>query len=398
MYTLSDRLSHVASSATRAISEKAQSLKNQGIDVISLSTGEPDFVSPDGAKNSAMQAIQDGKTFYTATAGIPELRQAVTEYYKNRFDLEYTNDSVLVGTGAKQLLFEAFAVLLNQGDEVIITAPAWVSYIEQIKIFGGVPVVVETDSESLELDIDEIKQAITPRTKAFVLNAPNNPSGKIYAPELIKQLCQLALEHDIIIINDEVYERIVFDGYTYDHPLQIMPECKTHMVNINAVSKTYAMTGWRIGYALGPQDIIKGMTKLQGHITSGTSAISQWASVGAIMDCQDDVDNMVSLYTARKNVIENRVAKMPYITYIKPQGTFYIFINIKATIGKQIGGQKITDDTSFCTMLLHHAKLALVPGQAFLQSGFVRISFAKSENIINHAMDRLETFLNTLTD
>ncbi len=396
MYTLADRVSCVSPSATRAIAEHAQNLKKSGVDVISLSTGEPDFVSPEGAKQSAIHAIQQGQTFYTATAGINDLKQAVVEYYKNRFDLCYHMDDVLVATGAKQLLFQAFAVLLNAGDEVIITAPAWVSYVEQVKIFAGVPIVVGTNPDTLDLDIEKIKHHITSKTKAFVLNAPNNPSGKIYDTDTLKQLCALAIQYDFVIINDEVYEQIIFDPYTYKNPLCYAPECKDHVLNINAVSKTYAMTGWRIGYALGPQTIIKAMTKLQGHITSGTSSISQWAAVGAITDCQDDVKRMVQSYGKRKQLIENRIAKMPYITHIKPQGTFYVFVNVQDTIGKKINHKIITDDTVFCAVLLENVHLAVVPGQAFLQPGFIRISFATSETIIDQAMDRLHAFLNAL--
>ncbi len=396
MTNFSERLMRLQPSATRAMSERASLLRKEGRDVISLSTGEPDFISPDAAMNAARKALDEGHTFYTPTAGIPELRRAISDYYAEQFDLQYDTSEIMVGAGAKPLLFQAFATLLNPGDEVILTAPAWVSYVEQIRFFDGIPVILETDPETLDFDLDTIRAAITDKTRAIVLNSPNNPSGRVYADQDIAALCQLAIEHNLTLINDEVYERILFDGVRYRNPVTICPEARDHVLNINAVSKTYAMTGWRIGFAAGPQPLIKRMTMLQGHVTSGASSIAQWAALGALRDGQEAVDKMSAEYQRRKDLITGLMGAMPHIRYIPPQGAFYIFADIRGAIGKRIGDTTITDDMSFCEALLEHADLALVPGTAFLQPGFVRLSFATSPDVIRAAMERLGGFLSRL--
>ena len=395
MTVISERLMRLQPSATRAMSERAGALKAQGHDIISLSTGEPDFVSPDAAMEAARKALDEGRTFYTPTAGIPELRAAIADYYADQLGLTYHTSQIMVGAGAKPLLFEAFAALLNPGDEVILIAPAWVSYVEQIRFFEGKPVILETDPDTLDFDPRAIEAAITPGTRAIVLNSPNNPSGRVYADQDIAALCRLAVAHDLTLINDEVYERILFDGVRYRNPVAIFPEARDHVLTINAVSKTYAMTGWRIGYALGPQPLIKRMTMLQGHMTSGACSVAQWAALGAIRDGQGAVSGMAGKYQARKELITDLMDDMPHIRAIPPQGTFYVFADIRSAIGKCSGAARITDDMSFCEALLDHG-LALIPGTAFLQPGFVRLSFAASENTIRTAMNRLGGFLTNL--
>lgn len=395
MTVISERLMRLQPSATRAMSERAGALKAQGHDIISLSTGEPDFVSPDAAMEAARKALDEGRTFYTPTAGIPELRAAIADYYADQLGLTYHTSQIMVGAGAKPLLFGAFAALLNPGDEVILTAPAWVSYVEQIRFFEGKPVILETDPDTLDFDPKAIEAAITPATRAIVLNSPNNPSGRVYADRDIAALCRLAVAHDLTLISDEVYERILFDGARYRSPVDIFPEARDHVLTINAVSKTYAMTGWRIGYALGPQPLIKRMTMLQGHMTSGACSIAQWAALGAIRDGRGAVSRMAGKYQARKELITDLMDDMPHIRAIPPQGAFYVFADIRSAIGKCSGEARITDDMSFCEALLDHG-LALIPGTAFLRPGFVRLSFAASENTIRTAMNRLGGFLTNL--
>ena len=395
MTVISERLMRLQPSATRAMSERAGALKAQGHDIISLSTGEPDFISPEAAMAAARKALDDGRTFYTPTAGISDLRAGIADYYADQLGLSYHTSQIMVGAGAKPLLFEAFAALLNPGDEVILTAPAWVSYVEQIRFFDGKPVILAADPDTLNFDLRAIAAAITPKTRAIVLNSPNNPSGRVYADQDIAALCRLAVEHDLTLINDEVYERILFDGVCYRNPVSLYPKAREHVVTINAVSKTYAMTGWRIGYALGPQPLIKRMTMLQGHMTSGACSIAQWAALGAIRDGQGAVRGMAAHYQSRKDLITGLMKSMPYIRTIPPQGAFYIFADIRATIGKRAGETRITDDMSFCDALLDHG-LALVPGTAFLQPGFVRLSFATSEDTLRTAMNRLGGFLTIL--
>lgn len=383
-------------SATRAISEKAGELKSRGVQIISFSSGEPDFAAPEASMQYALKAMQDGETHYTATAGLNELKDAVKEYYRKRFKLSYVNDEIIIGAGAKPLIFEALGALVDPGDEVILTAPSWVSYVEQIRFFGGKPVIVETKKESLDLDVDLIARAITPRTVAIIINSPQNPTGIIYSKELIQDLCRLVKKHDVFLINDEIYERITFDGVIYQNPLCVVPAVRGQVLNINGVSKAYAMTGWRIGFGLGPGTLVKKMTSLQGHLTSGACSIAQWAAVGAIKEAQKDVARMVTEYQKRKELVVKALGNMPHITFIEPQGAFYAFVNIGKACGRKLSGQKITDDIDFCRKLLEKSHVAVVPGSAFLIPGYIRISFATSRENIDDGMRRIKAFLEEL--
>jgi aspartate aminotransferase len=396
MTAISDRLMRLQPSATRTVAELAGDLRQQGRDVMSLSVGEPDFVSPEAVMAAAREAIDAGHTFYTPSAGLPELRETVAEYYRTRFGVDYEPSEVMVGSGAKPLLFEAFAALINPGDEVILTAPAWVSYIEQVRFLDGKPVVLQTDPRTLDFDVEAIRAAITPRTRAIVLNAPNNPSGRVYCDPDVVALCRLAVEHDLTIVNDEVYERLVLVDAEYRNPVALCPEARGHVININGASKAFAMTGWRIGFAVGPAPLIKRMIMFQAHLTSGANSIAQWATIGAFRGADKDVENMVAQYRHRRELILARLGRMPRLRCIPPEGAFYIFADITATLGMKAGDTVITDDVVFCEALLAKAGLALVPGTAFLQPGFVRISFATDVETIEAGMDRLHDFLSSL--
>lgn len=396
MVRLAERILRLQPAATRVVSERAAAMRREGRDVLSLSTGEPDFVSPESVMRAARAALDAGLTFYTPAAGIVELREEVADYYRRRFDLNYTPQEVMIGAGAKPLLFEACAGLLNPDDEAILIAPTFVSYVEQVRVFDAKAVIIQTDPATLDFDLDDIRAAITPRTRMIMLNSPNNPSGRIYGDDLIVGLCEIAIEHDLMIVNDEIYERIVFDGFDYKNPLNLCPQARDHVLHINGASKSYAMTGWRVGFAIGPEQLIKRMSMLQGHNTSGACSIAQWAALGGLEQGQAEVDAMRDRFQSRKMLITGRLDDMPYLRYVPPQGAFYIFADIREAIGRRSRGIPITDDISFCECLLAHAEVAAIPGSSFLQPGFFRMSFATSEDTINKAMDRLHTFLGAL--
>ncbi len=391
----SDRILNIKPSATRAMADKAQQLKEQGKKITSLTTGEPDFASPKAALEYASKAMADGKTKYTETAGVKELRRAVVEYYANRHGVEYAEKEVLTGSGAKPLLYEALGALVNPGDEVIIPTPAWVSYVEQVHAFDGKAVLVAPPEGQFEPDLKALEKAVTPRTKALMINNPHNPTGAVFSPKLMEGLCRLAMKHNFLLINDEIYERLTY-GVRYTNPLAAVPEAKSHVLTINGMSKTYAMTGWRIGFALGPQSIIAKMSVLQGHTTSCACSISQWASVGAILHGQDDAERMVAEYGERRDYICGEFETMPGIRAAKPQGAFYAWLDVRGCYGKKHNGALISDDNSFCELLLERGLVALVPGTAFMAPGFARMSYASSMDTLRAGMQGMREFLNAL--
>ena len=392
---ISDRILRMKPSATRATADKAEQLKAQGKKIISLTAGEPDFPTPEVAFAYAREAMASNKTHYTTTAGFKELLEAIAAYYKQRFGLEFDSKQILVGSGAKALLFEALGALVNPGDEVIVLTPAWVSYLEQIDVFDGKTVIVDTADNNFHPRIEAIEAAITPRTRVIMVNSPNNPTGAVYSREFMASLCRLAMRHNITIINDEIYERLCY-GVEYVNPLVDVPEAKDVLVTINGVSKAYAMTGWRIGFAVGPQQLISKMAVMQGHITSCASSISQWASLGVILHAQDDVERMVDQYRERMEYIYGELSGMPHISTHKPQGAFYIHIDVRGTYGKAFNGAVIKDDNDFCQLLLEHALVALVPGGAFVSPGFARLSYATSMENLHTAMESMQAFLKAL--
>ncbi len=392
-YRFSDRILTTKPSATRAMSDKASAMAKQGIPVISFSSGEPDFTSPAAVHKYAAQAMDQGETHYTATVGHADVLDAVRSYYKAEFGLDYARNETMVGSGAKPLIYEALGCLVNPGDEVLIFAPAWVSYVEQVALFGGVPVVIDTAKTGLQPEMADVLKAVTPRTKAAIINSPNNPTGKIYSESFIRELCRLALEKNIILINDEIYERILFDGRVYRNPVQLLPESRPVVINVNGASKAFAMTGWRMGYATGPQELIKKMATMQGHITSAASTITQWATVGAIKEAMADVRSMSAAYQERKDCVMKLLGTCRHIKCDQPEGTFYAFIDVRPVLGKTYKGTTITDDVRFAELLLEEAHIAFVPGTAFLAPGFLRMSFATSLPDIKEGLGRLQKLL-----
>jgi aspartate aminotransferase len=392
---ISDRMLRMKPSATRAMADKAEQLKAQGKEVISLTAGEPDFPTPEAAFEYARQAMREGKTHYTTTAGFKELLQAIADYYWQRHGVGYSPKEILVGSGAKPLLFEAVGALINPGDEVIVPVPAWVSYVEQVDVFDGKSILLDTSENDFLPDLSAVENAITPRTRAIMINSPNNPTGAVYPRELMADLCRLAMKHNFVVICDEIYERLTY-GVRHVNPLADVPEAKDVVLTINGVSKAYAMTGWRIGFALGPQKLISKMAVMQGHITSCASSVSQWASLGAILHAQNEVELMLEQYRQRMEYVYAALAAMPHIRVKKPAGAFYMHIDVRGCYGKNCQGVTITDDNVFCQLLMEHALVALVPGTAFMSPGFARLSYAASMDSLRQAMAAMRGFFEKL--
>jgi len=385
---MSKRILEIKPSATLSISAKAKTMKAEGKPIISFSLGEPDFNSPECASKAAIDAINRGESHYTLNSGIIELRKEVCNYYKRRFGLEYTPDEVLVAPGAKPLLYEALQMLVDPGDEVLLFSPAWVSYVEQVHLAGGKDVIVDTLKTDLIPTKEAIEAVLSDKTVGMIINSPSNPSGAIYNEETLKMIADVAREKDLWIIFDEIYERLVYAPAKHVNILNVAPDLRDKVIIINGASKAYAMTGWRIGYALAPKPLIAKMNTLQTHLTSNASSIAQWAAWGAVKDADPDVEKMREAFEERRKVILELVRSMPYVKVRDPEGAFYIFIDVRES--------PIPDDIKFCEKLLEEKFVAAVPGAAFFAPGFVRFSYACSMENIREGMQRLKEFLSSL--
>lgn len=385
---ISKRAADIQESSTLAISAKAKELKASGKPILAFSAGEPDFVSPKAATDAARDAIDRGETHYTANSGIAELKSAVQKYYKNRFSLEYAASEIIVASGAKPLIYEAAQVLVDPGDEALLFAPAWVSYVEQIKLADGVPVVVETAETGFMPTRERIESALSPKTAGMIINTPNNPTGAVYDRQTLRMIADIAREKDLWIIYDEIYERLTYGGAKHVNILSEAPEIRDRVLLVNGVSKAYCMTGWRIGYALGPREIVSKIDSIQGHLTSNASSIAQWASVGAINGAEEDVERCRAAFEKRRDLLCELLAGIPGLGLKKPSGAFYVFFDVRGT--------KIPDDIEFCERLLENKYVAAVPGTAFLAPGFVRMSYACSEENIREGAKRLKEFVTSL--
>lgn len=390
---LSQRILGIKPSATFAVDAKAKELACQGKDVISFGAGEPDFDSPPAALDYARQAMEKGKTHYTPTSGIPELREEICTYYKKRFGLDYNPTQVVVGCGAKPCIYEALAAIIDPGDEVIVLAPTWVSYLEQIRLLEGKVVVVCTQDKGFVPALKEMETLITERTVAILLNSPSNPTGVMLDPETIKGIGELAIKYDLWLLWDEIYEQLVYGEAKHYNSVQVLPELISRTIIFNGVSKGYAMTGWRIGYVLAPKELAARINAFQGHLTSNPSSIAQWAALGVLRNSEEDVVRMREIFHQRRDLICGLLSEMPYITFPKPEGAFYVFVNIQGCIGKSFEGRLIEDDLSFCSALLEAELVAVVPGSAFLAPGYLRLSYASSSQVIEEGMKRLKRFL-----
>ena len=392
---LSATLTRVKPSPTIAVTTKAQELKAAGRDIIGLGAGEPDFDTPQNIKDAAIAAIRSGKTKYTAVDGIPELKQAICAKFLRENGLTYTPDQVTVGTGGKQVLYNAFMATLNPGDEVIIPAPYWVSYPDMVLLAGGTPVVIEGKLEAaFKITAEQLEAAITPATKWFLFNSPSNPTGAGYSWGELKALTDVLLRHPHIwCMTDDMYEHLVFDDFVFCTPAQVEPQLYDRTLTVNGVSKAYAMTGWRIGYAAGPVPLIKAMGKVQSQSTSNPCSISQYAAVEALNGTQDFLAPNRALFQRRRDLVVSMLNQAKGITCPRPEGAFYVYPSIAACIGKtSAAGALITDDEAFATALLEETGVAVVFGAAFGLSPNFRISYATSDEALEQACRRIQSF------
>ena len=395
MAFISDTLARVKPSATIAVTQKARDLKSKGRDVISLSVGEPDFDTPDNVKEAAIAAIRRGETKYTPVAGIAPLREAIAGKFKRENGLDYRPAQTIVGTGGKQILFNAFLATCNPGDEVVIPAPYWVSYPDMVLIAGGTPVVVQTTLEnSFKLQAEDLERAITPRTKWVLLNSPSNPSGAAYSRAEMKALTDVLLRHpDVWVLTDDIYEHLVYGDFAFCTPAEVEPNLMDRTLTMNGVSKSYAMTGWRIGYAAGPDRLIKAMDMLQGQQTSGACSIAQWASVEALDGPQDFIPKSRKVFEGRRDLVVSMLNQAKGLKCPVPEGAFYVYPSCAELIGKATpGGKVIETDEDFVTELLEIEGVAAVHGSAFGTGPNFRISYATSNELLETAGAKIPRF------
>ncbi len=395
---LSQRAKKLQPSATLAITAKEKALKAQGVDVIGFGAGEPDFDSPENVKEEAIRAIRAGFTKYTAVGGIDELKEAIINRMKLDYGLEYQKPEIIVSNGAKHTLYNLTQAMFEEGDEVIVPAPYWVSYPEQITLAGADPVILNTrEEEGFKIDPAELKKLITPKTRALVLNYPSNPTGATYNEVELRRIVDVAMEAGLTIISDEIYDKIIFDGIKHTPVATLGEDVKKATILVNGVSKTYAMTGWRIGYAAGDKDVINAMGKLQGQSTSNPTSISQWAALEAYRGPHDVIEDRTREFEKRKNYIVERLNAIPGMKCFSPQGAFYAFPNVSGFYGKRYNGKDINSSMTFTEFLLDEAKVAVVPGDSFGSDDHVRISFATSMENIVKGMDRIEEAVGKLS-
>ncbi|MDN4074531.1 pyridoxal phosphate-dependent aminotransferase [Fictibacillus terranigra] len=387
---LANRVKALTPSTTLAITAKANALKAEGHNVIGLGAGEPDFNTPDHIIEAAYQAMKEGHTKYTASGGLLSLKHAISRKFKEDQNLNYSPAEIVVGTGAKQSLYTLFQVLLNDGDEVIIPTPYWVSYPEQVKLAGGVPVYVEGKEENaFKITPSQLEESVNNKTKAIIINSPSNPTGSLYSEDELKQLGEVCLKHNILIVSDEIYEKLTYGGASHVSIAQVSPELKEQTIIINGVSKSHSMTGWRIGYAAGNSTIIKAMTNLDSHSTSNPSTISQYAAIAAYEGSQEPVEMMRKAFESRLDTVYEKLIQIPGFSCVKPKGAFYLFPNVKEAI--QLTGFSTVDE--WVAALLEEEKVALVPGSGFGSPDNVRLSYATSLEKFEEALERIERFM-----
>jgi len=400
MIQLSNRIQKVKPSATLTITAKAAELRAAGRNIISLSVGEPDFDTPKAACDAAKAAIDAGFTRYTAVPGIPELRRAIADKFRQDNGLDYDAEDILVSTGGKQCIYNLLQAMINPGDEVIIPAPYWVSYPDMVLLADGEPVTVDTTAASgFKLTAAQLQAAITPKTRLLFINSPSNPTGMAYSHDDLAALGEvLRLHPQIAVATDDMYEKILFDGKQFATFAQVNPDLKDRTITLNGVSKAYCMTGWRIGYCAGPRHIIKAMAKVQGQSTSNPNSIAQKAALAALTGPTDSLDDMVRTYETRRSWLVNALNDIPGVHCIKPDGAFYVFPSIEGWLGKRApDGRTISNDIEACAWLLEDAGVALVPGTEFGAPGFMRISYAVSQEALEDAVNRIAKAANSLS-
>ena len=394
--TISERVKNINPSQTLAITAQALKMKREGKKVISFGAGEPDFDTPENIREEAISAIREGFSHYTASSGIIELKEAVIEKLKKDNRVEYKPSEIIISTGAKQCLFNTILTICDPGDEVLLPTPCWVSYTEQIKFAGAVPIFINTyQEEDFKLSASQVEEKITSRTKLLILNSPNNPTGAVYEPEELKRIAQLLTKYNIYCICDEIYEKLIYDNAKHLSMASLSDEIKERIITINGVSKSYAMTGWRIGYAAGPEEIIKGMSKIQGHSTSNPNSIAQKASVEALNGKQDTIEEMRKAFDERRKYMVKRLNSIEGIFCLNPAGAFYTFPDVGKILERSIeyNGKKINNSFDLSNFILKEAEVALIPGSAFEAEGYLRLSYSTSLVDIKEGLDRIEKIL-----
>lgn len=394
---LSDKVNKIKPSMTVEITAKIAEKKRMGVDIIELNVGEPDFITSQAIRNEGIEAINNGFTKYTSVKGIIDLRQAICNKLEIDNNLIYSENEICVCTGAKQAIYNAIMATCNVGDEVIILTPYWVSYPEMVKIAGAIPVFVETkDDDGFAIDIKKIEKAITNKTKGIIINTPNNPSGAVYKRDLLVKIGILAVENNLYIYSDEVYEKLVYDGEKHISMASISKLIKEKTITINGFSKAYAMTGWRLGYAAGPEYIINAMSSLQGHQTSGANSISQKAAVEALVGEQETLDMMIKEFDKRRKFLINELNSISGIQCTNVKGAFYLMPNISDLYNKSYKGFKINDSFDFTELLLNECNVAVVPGDAFGAPNNIRIAYSNSFKKIEKAVKRMKQIINNI--
>jgi aspartate aminotransferase len=391
---ISDKISKIAPSITLSIDAKLKQMLADGIKVYGFGVGEPDFETPKYIRDAAVEAIDKGMTKYTPAQGTMELRKAICAKMKRDHGLEYNPNQIIASSGAKHSLSNSFAAILNPGDEVIVPVPYWVSYTEIIKLNDGVPVLVPTKKENgFKMTKEELMSAVTSKTKAILLNTPNNPTGSIYTESELKDIADVAVSNNIYVVSDEIYEQLTYDGKKHISIAALGEDIKELSIVINGMSKAYAMTGWRLGYACANEKIIKAMSSVQSHAVSHPSSITQYASVVALNGPQDDVHKMVEQFAKRRTYMFDRLSKIEGLKCLMPDGAFYIYVDITNYINKELCGQKINSSLDFAQILLEQGHVAVIPGAAFGTDNFIRFSYATSMEIIEKGIDAFEDFV-----
>jgi aspartate aminotransferase len=394
---LSDRAMAIKPSPTLAMDAKAKALKAAGEDIVNFGVGEPDFDTPDNIKEAAIKAIRDGFTKYTPVGGTDELKTAIAEKFKKDNNLIYEKDEIIVSCGAKHSLYNIAEALFGPGDEVIIPSPYWVTYPDQVILNDALPVIVATDEQdSFTLRPELLKAKVSGKTKALILNSPSNPTGLAYDKKSLEAIAELAVKHDFYIISDEIYEKLTYEGFSHVSIASLGSEIKQRTIVVNGLSKSHAMTGWRVGFAAGPKDIIKAMTNIQSQSTSNPSSITQKASVEALTGPQDFIPEMVSEFDRRRKYMFERLNKIKGVSCIKPVGAFYAFPKVSSCYGKKFNGKPVNSSLDLSTYLLERAGVALVPGMAFGDDRYIRLSYANSMENIKKGLDRIEDALSKL--
>ena len=398
MTILSKRAQGLKPSPTLAINAKAKAMQAQGIKVVNFGGGEPDFDTPENIKRAAVKAIEEGFTKYTPSGGMPELKDAVLHKFQRDNQLTYKRSQILISCGGKHSFYNLAQAIFDKGDEVIVPAPYWVSYPVMVALADATPVIVETREENgFKMTMEDLKKKINPRTKALILNSPSNPTGSAYTKEDVEKIAALAVSHNFFVISDEIYEKIVYDGFTFVSIASLGEEIKKRTIIVHGVSKTYSMTGWRIGYTAGPDEIISAMDNIQSQSTSNPTSIAQKASIEALLGPQDAVAKMVKAFAERRRYIVDRLNKMKGVTCYNPAGAFYVFPNFSSYYGRAYQGKKIAHSTDLADFFLDVAKVAVVPGGEFGADSCERLSFATSMEAIHEGMDRIEEALKKLT-